>query len=110
MLKRSTISMLATIAMSSGLMAVAADQQTQSDSTATQQPDILSMDQIMQRAQAQYPGKVLKTELEHRRGRYVYEIKIIDARGAKNELKYDAKTRALISSKVEERDDDEDED
>jgi uncharacterized membrane protein YkoI len=51
---------------------------------------------------------VVETELEHKHGRYVYEIDVVSNDGVKRELKYDARTGALISSKIEDNDDDED--
>lgn len=101
MLKRSTVSVLVAAALSGGLLAVAADQPTQPDQGAAQRSDVLPLDQILQRVHDQYPGKVVETELEHKRGRYVYEIDVVDDHGIKKELKYDAKTGTPISSKVE---------
>jgi uncharacterized membrane protein YkoI len=69
---------------------------------------ILPLEEILQRVKTQYPGRVVETELEHKHGRYVYEIDVVSDDGVKKELKYDAKTGALISSKVEDKDDDED--
>ena len=108
MLKRSTASIFVAIALFGALLALAADQQTQPDQTAAQRSDVLPLDQILQRVHEQYPGKVVETELGHKRGRDVYEIDVVDDRGVKKELKYDAKTGALISSKVEEDNEDED--
>jgi uncharacterized membrane protein YkoI len=111
MLSRSTISIFAAVALSCGLVVLAAEQnQTQPDASAQNSAAILSLDEILQRVKAQYPGRVVETELEHKRDRYVYEIDVIGDDGVKKELKYDATTGALISSKVEDNDDDEDED
>jgi len=112
MLSRLTISIFTAVALSSGLAVLAADQnQTEPDTAGVQKSaGILSLDEILQRVKAQYPGRVVETELEHKRGRYVYEIDVIGNDGVKSELKYDAKTGALNSSKVEDKDDDEDED
>jgi uncharacterized membrane protein YkoI len=106
MLKRSTMSILVAIALSGGLLALAADQLTQADQTSAQRSDVLSVDEILQRVHEQYPGKVVETELKHKRGRYVYEIDVVDDHGVRKELKYDAGTGALISSKVEDEDED----
>ena len=90
MFSRSTVSLFAALALSSGVVVLAADQnQIQSDTTS---------------AKAQYPGRVVETELEHKRGRYLYEIDVIGDDGMKKELKFDAKTGVLISSKVEDAD------
>jgi peptidase YpeB-like protein len=45
-------------------------------------------------------GQGVETELEHKHGRYVYEIEVVSDGGVKKELKYGAKTGALISSKA----------
>ena len=112
MLSRSTVAIFAAVALSSGLVVLAADQnQSQPDAAGVQNSaGILSLEEILQRVKAQYPGRVVETELEHKRGRDVYEIDVISGDGVERELKYDAKTGTLISSKVEDKDDDEDED
>jgi len=83
---------------------------TQPDTAGVQKStEILSFDEILQQVKTQYPGKVIETELEHKHGRYVYEIDVIDVigdDGMKKEFKYDAKTGARISSKVEDEDED----
>ena len=105
MLKRPTIAVLVAVAAGGGWWATAADQQKQAESS-TARSDILPLEQILQRAKAQYPGRVTETELERKRGRYVYEIDVVSDDGVKKELKYDAKTGELISAKVEDNDDD----
>jgi len=105
MLKRTTIAVLVAVAAGGGWWATAADQQKQAESS-TARSDILPLEQILQRAKAQYPGRVTETELERKRGRYVYEIDVVSDDGVKKELKYDAKTGELISAKVEDNDDD----
>ena len=108
MLSRSTVAIFAAVALSTGLVVLAADQnQTQPDAAAVQKSaEILSLEEILQRAKAQYPGRVVETELEHKRGRDVYEIDVISGDGVKRELKYDARTGALISSQIEDKDED----
>ena len=68
----------------------------------------MSTEEILERVKTQQPGRVVETELERKSGRYVYEIDVIGDDGVKKEFKYDAKTGALISSKVEDEDHDED--
>ena len=111
MLSRSKAVFLGAVAFSCALVVLAADQdQTRPDTAGVQQPaELLSLEEILQRVKAKYPGKVVETELEHKRGRYVYEIDVVGDDGVKRELKYDAKTGALISSKVEDKDNDEEE-
>jgi len=109
MFKRPALAVLMAVALSGGLLAVAADQQKQADSPTAPRSDILSLENILQRVKAQHPGRVTETELEYKHGRYVYEIDVMSDDGVKKELKYDARTSELISAKVEDSDD-EDED
>ena len=60
--------------------------------------EILPLEKVLERARAEHAGKVLETELEHKHGRYVYEIEVLDARGVVWEMKFDAKTGALLKS------------
>ena len=61
--------------------------------------EILPLEKILERARAEHPGKVLETELEHKHGRYVYEVELLDEQGVVWEVKLDAKTGAVIKSK-----------
>jgi len=104
----SAVSICAGIALCCGsAVLIAGQNETGSDSTRTQKSgDILSLDEILQRVNAEQPGKVVETELERKSGRYVYEIDVIGDDGVKREFKYDAKTGALISSKIDDEDED----
>jgi uncharacterized membrane protein YkoI len=62
---------------------------------------ILSLEKILERARAQRPGKVLEAELEHERGRYVYEVEILDDKGVVWEMKFDARSGALLEDERE---------
>jgi uncharacterized membrane protein YkoI len=68
--------------------------------------EVLSQDEIIQRAKAQQPGDVTEIELDHKHGRYVYEVDIKDEHGVKTEMKFDAKTGELISKKIDKDDED----
>lgn len=63
--------------------------------------DILPLEQILEKAKQKQPGRVVETELEKKSGRHVYEVKIVDDRGAVHELKYDARTGELLKAKRE---------
>ena len=104
--------MLVGVALASGLgVFTAKGDESQPGSGAAQAPSgLLTLEDIVRQVQAQHPGKVVETELEHKHGRYVYEVEVVDDHGVKTELKYDAKTGELISSKVEHDEDEEDED
>jgi uncharacterized membrane protein YkoI len=110
MLDRSAALLVVALALCAGSAVLTAGQnESRPDAAQLQNSnDILSLDEMLQRVKAQYPGRVVETELEHKQGRYVYEIDVVSNDGVKTELKYDAKTGALISSKVEDDDDDED--
>lgn len=57
---------------------------------------ILPLEAIHAKARTIKPGKILETELEFKKGRYIYEVEILDELGAVWELKLDAATNALI--------------
>ena len=102
MLSRSAVSILVGVALACGSgVLVAGQNETRPDTAGVQQPaNILSLDEILQRVRTQQPGRVVETELERKCGRYVYELDVIGDDGVKKEFKYDAKTGALLSSKV----------
>jgi len=61
--------------------------------------DILSLDEILRKADEQHSGRVLESELEQKNGRYVYEVELVDARGRVWELKFDARTGEVLKDK-----------
>jgi uncharacterized membrane protein YkoI len=70
--------------------------------------EIVPLEQILEAAARQRPGRVVEVELElelalERGGgtAYVYELEVLDAGGEVWELKYDARTGALIDQKKE---------
>jgi uncharacterized membrane protein YkoI len=68
---------------------------------ASERGEILSLADIYARAAARTPGRVLETELETKMDggppRWVYELRILDARGRVRELKLDARTGKVLS-------------
>lgn len=62
---------------------------------------VLSFEKIAERARAIKPGDILETELELKKGRYVYEVEILDAKGVVWELKLDARTGELLKMKLD---------
>lgn len=66
-----------------------------------QQGEILSLEKILNLARGHKNGEVLETELEKKRGRYVYEIEMLDAKSQVWELKLDAKTGQLIKMELD---------
>ena len=69
--------------------------------------DILPLEQVIDRATAEYPGTITEIELGSSDGRYTYEIDVVDDAGVKRELQLDAKTAELLSSKLDNDDADE---
>jgi uncharacterized membrane protein YkoI len=63
--------------------------------------EIRSLEEISAKARAAKPGEILETELERSRGRYVYEVEILDAQGQVWELKLDAKTGELLGMEID---------
>ena len=63
--------------------------------------DILPLEQILDKAKRNHPGRVVDTELEKKSGRYVYAVKIVDEKGGGQELKYDAGRGELLKEKME---------
>ena len=62
---------------------------------------ILPMETILSRAQALQPGQLIEVEFERDDGRYVYELKIIDAQDRVHELQFDARTGDLIHRELD---------
>jgi len=103
---RLPISLLAAITLCTGsVLTFAEDAATPDVAESLRSGAILSQDAIIKRATEQHPGKVTEVELEHKCGRYVYAIDVVDDKDVKTELELDAKSGDLLSSK---RDDDED--
>lgn len=66
-----------------------------------QQGDILPLEQVLEQAHQQRPGRVLETELEQERGRYIYEVEVLDENGEVWEMKFDAASGALLEQEQE---------
>lgn len=89
------------IVVGSGWMACADDDQAALAARLAKNGDILPLEQILQRVQAEQPGKVIETEFEYKRGRYIYEVEVLDDKGVVWKLELDAKTGALMRAKQE---------
>ena len=60
---------------------------------------ILPLKDILARAEAAYPGRLIETELEDEDGIMVYEIKMLTKDGRLMKLHYDARSGALLTAK-----------
>ncbi|WDT74982.1 MAG: PepSY domain-containing protein [Candidatus Manganitrophus sp.] len=63
--------------------------------------EILSLEQVIERAKRDHPGQLLEAELEEKKGRFIYELELLDQEGIVWELKYDAKSGELLKEKRE---------
>lgn len=63
---------------------------------AVQRGELLPLPRIMALAQARVPGDVVKTELEVKHGRLIYEVKILTKAGIVREVKLDARKGTIL--------------
>ena len=63
---------------------------------------IQPLETILERVQAQRPGRILEVELEEEDRRYVYEIELLDESGQVWELKMNAVTGEILEQEQEE--------
>ena len=66
-----------------------------------QSGEIMSMEKVLEQANALQPGQLVEAELDRDNGNYVYELKIIDADGKMHELELDARTGELLKRELE---------
>jgi uncharacterized membrane protein YkoI len=57
---------------------------------------ILPLHAVLDRIRPDFPGDVLEVELEMEQGRWVYEVKIVNASGGVSKLLVDARDASLI--------------
>jgi hypothetical protein len=67
----------------------------------------LSMAEAIATAKTKFPGQVLEAEFETEHGQAVYEIEIASTTGAVTEIKIDAQSGELLSSDIEDQDEQE---
>ncbi|WP_442108681.1 PepSY domain-containing protein [Pseudomonas sp. NUPR-001] len=62
-----------------------------------QQGIILPLEKLLDDALGRYPGaKLLEAELEHKHGRYEYEVELLTPEGVVREIKLDASNGMLL--------------
>jgi uncharacterized membrane protein YkoI len=64
--------------------------------------DILSLEEIVEKARGEIPGRILEVELDEEGSAIRYELELLDAAGVVHELTYDARTGRRVKK---ERDD-----
>jgi uncharacterized membrane protein YkoI len=60
---------------------------------------ILPLRDVLERVGKSYPGQVMEVELEGENGRWVYEVKLLQADGRLIKLKLNAKTAEVLRAK-----------
>ncbi|MBN9265382.1 MAG: hypothetical protein BGN89_16330 [Alphaproteobacteria bacterium 64-6] len=58
--------------------------------------EIMALEEILKRNEATLGGRVIEIELERKKDRYLYEIKVLAPNGRKREVKIDARTGAVV--------------
>uniref|UniRef100_UPI0035AE8440 PepSY domain-containing protein n=1 Tax=Hylemonella sp. TaxID=2066020 RepID=UPI0035AE8440 len=58
--------------------------------------EILPLPALLERVAREHPGHVLEVELEREHGRWIYELKILQAGGGLLKLEVDAKDAAVL--------------
>lgn len=67
---------------------------------ALQAGEILPLATVLQRVAMEHPGQVLEVELERDDGRWLYEIKLLQASGGLLKLEVDAATARVLKAKA----------
>lgn len=78
--------------------AVAGDDEAEQDRVRdlVESGEILALDEVVDSATARFPGRLIEVELEHERGRLVYELDLLTDEGEYIEVLVDAKTGEVL--------------
>lgn len=76
-----------------------ADKDAERARAALQAGEILPLGRILEAVNRDFTGEVIELELDHERGRWVYEIKLLAPHGAVLKLDYDAATASFIRAR-----------
>ncbi|MDO9092129.1 MAG: PepSY domain-containing protein [Rubrivivax sp.] len=66
---------------------------------AVQAGEVLPLATLLERLQRTHPGQVLELELERDNGRWIYEVKLLQANGQLMKLELDASTAQVLQVK-----------
>lgn len=66
---------------------------------AVQAGEVLPLPTLLERLQRTHPGQVLELELEQEDGRWIYEVKLLQADGQLLKLELDARTAQVLELK-----------
>lgn len=65
--------------------------------------EVLPLATVLERVGREVPGQVLEVELERERGRWVYEVRVLQAGGRLMRLAVDAKTATVLERRLRDR-------
>ena len=71
---------------------------------AVQTGQVLPLKTVLDRLEREHPGQVLEVELERDDGRWIYEVKLLQAGGRLVKLELDAASGELLKRRVRDRD------
>lgn len=66
---------------------------------AVQAGEVLPLGQVIERLQRTHPGQILELELDRENGRWIYEVKLLQADGQLLKLELDARTADVLEVK-----------
>lgn len=93
------VSLLAGALVLACAVAVGADDDHARARAAREAGQIVSLQTILDRVQAEFNGSLLEVELEDEDGRWVYEVKLLTPAGAIVKLEYDAREGRLLRAR-----------
>jgi len=108
-LKPHLLGLLAAFAVLSAGQASAGDSRHEGESDhdqdrafeAVQRGEVLPLDKVLAGLGQRHPGELIGVELERREGRWVYEVRLIDANGRLIDLDIDAGTGKVMQPERE---------
>lgn len=96
--RRTTLLAWLLAAAGAGVGAVAwADNDQDSARAAVQAGQVLPLKTLLDRLEREYPGQVVELELEQHHGRWIYEVKVLQAGGRLVKVKLDAASGQVLS-------------
>ncbi len=96
--RRTTLLAWLLAAAGAGVGAVAwADNDQDSARAAVQAGQVLPLKTLLERLEREYPGQVVELELEQHHGRWIYEVKVLQAGGRLVKVKLDAASGQVLS-------------
>ena len=87
-----------------GMSAAAAGEWSDADQdrarAAVRAGEVMPLAALLERVQRSHPGQVLRVELEHDDGRWIYELRVLQADGRLLKLEVDARSGEVLEAKT----------